>query len=145
VTSEGWNNLFVRERLIRFSHCDLAGIVFYPQYFVLFNDLVEDWFAEALGVGFPELHMVRGIGMPVVRVECEFVAPSRVGDRVDMALSVTHVGNASVGLTITCRCQGVDRLRAKLTIVSLMLAQTKSMPLPEDIRESISAFRGNLS
>ena len=34
---------FERERLVRFSDCDPAGIVFYPQYFVMFNGLVEDW------------------------------------------------------------------------------------------------------
>jgi 4-hydroxybenzoyl-CoA thioesterase len=34
---------FARERIIRFSDCDPAGIVFYPQYFVMFNGLVEDW------------------------------------------------------------------------------------------------------
>ena len=32
----------VRERRIRFSDCDPAGIVFYPQYFVMFNGLVEE-------------------------------------------------------------------------------------------------------
>lgn len=32
---------FSRPHRIRFSECDPAGIVFYPQYFVLFNDLLE--------------------------------------------------------------------------------------------------------
>ena len=35
--------VFEREALIRFSHCDPAGIVFFPQYLVMFNGLVEDW------------------------------------------------------------------------------------------------------
>ena len=38
---------------IRFRHCDAAGIVFYPRYFEMMNDLVEDWFAE-LGMGLCE-------------------------------------------------------------------------------------------
>ena len=40
---------FERRRRIRFGQCDPAGIVFYPQYFVLFNALVEDWVSDALG------------------------------------------------------------------------------------------------
>ena len=32
---------FAADKPIRFHHCDPAGIVFYPQYFVLFNELVE--------------------------------------------------------------------------------------------------------
>ena len=34
---------FERSVLIRFHHCDPAGVAFYPEYFVLFNELVEDW------------------------------------------------------------------------------------------------------
>ena len=33
---------FESDKLIRFHHCDPAGIIFYPQYFILFNELVED-------------------------------------------------------------------------------------------------------
>jgi DNA-binding MarR family transcriptional regulator len=40
---------FRRPRLIRFSDCDPAGIVFYPQYFVMLNGLVEDWVNEGWG------------------------------------------------------------------------------------------------
>lgn len=31
--------IFRTEKLIRLQHCDPAGIVFYPQYFVLFQEL----------------------------------------------------------------------------------------------------------
>ncbi len=37
---------FERPVRIRFSHCDPAGIVFFPQYLVMTNALVEDWFNE---------------------------------------------------------------------------------------------------
>ena len=47
---------FVSDKQIRFHHCDPAGIVFYPQYFVLMNELVEDWFDRRLCVPFAELH-----------------------------------------------------------------------------------------
>ena len=29
--------------LVRFAHCDPAGIVFFPRYMEMFNNLVEDW------------------------------------------------------------------------------------------------------
>ncbi|CAG4884744.1 protein of unknown function [Georgfuchsia toluolica] len=40
----------------RFSHYDLAGIVFYPRYVKLCNGVVEDWYHEALDVNFHVLH-----------------------------------------------------------------------------------------
>ena len=36
---------------IEWGHCDPAGIVFYPRYVELCNEMVEDWFAD--GLGFP--------------------------------------------------------------------------------------------
>ena len=35
---------FQREILVRFGHCDAAGWVFYPRYFEMISDFVEDWF-----------------------------------------------------------------------------------------------------
>lgn len=43
---------FESTKLVRFQHCDPAGIVFYPQYFVLFHELIEDWFNEGLRVNY---------------------------------------------------------------------------------------------
>jgi 4-hydroxybenzoyl-CoA thioesterase len=53
--------------VIRFSDCDPAGIVFYPQYFVMFNGLVEDWFDDGLQIGYERLVAQRRIGLPTVR------------------------------------------------------------------------------
>jgi hypothetical protein len=45
-------DIFYSDMLVRFSHCDPAGIVFYPQYFIMFNGLVEDWFNQGLGLNY---------------------------------------------------------------------------------------------
>ena len=34
--------VFKKSCMIRFAHCDPAGIVFHPNFFVLFNGLTED-------------------------------------------------------------------------------------------------------
>ena len=59
---------FTRERTIRFSDCDPAGIVFYPQYFVMFNGLVEDWFTEGLNISYQQMIMTRQIGLPMLHL-----------------------------------------------------------------------------
>ena len=67
---------FESKKLIRFQHCDPAGIVFYPQYFVLFHELIEDWFNDGLEVNYADLIAVQRLGVPTVRIECDFVARS---------------------------------------------------------------------
>ena len=42
---------------VRFSHCDPAGIVYFPRYFDMINGVVEDWFAGTLGL--PHHHFIR--------------------------------------------------------------------------------------
>ena len=71
---------FRSEILIRFAHCDPAGIVFYPRYLEMFNNLVEDWFREGLGLPFPDL-IKRGWGVPTAHLEVDFVATCFLGRR----------------------------------------------------------------
>ena len=129
---------FVRERLIRFSDCDPAGIVFYPQYFVMFNGLMEDWIDEGLGIGFNRLLQERRIGLPTVRLEADFRAVSRMGDRVRLMLDVGRLGSRSI--TLDLRCEGDDgpRMLARQVIVTTSLVDHRAIEVPTDIREAIA-------
>jgi hypothetical protein len=40
MSTETKKDVFYSDMLVRFSHCDPAGIIFYPHYFVMFNGLV---------------------------------------------------------------------------------------------------------
>ncbi|MCZ7597008.1 MAG: acyl-CoA thioesterase [Gammaproteobacteria bacterium] len=71
---------FYSDRLVRFSHCDPAGIVFYPQYFIMFNGLVEDWFNQGLGVNYARYITEHKLGFPIVSLNCEFSATSTIGE-----------------------------------------------------------------
>src|ERR1700689_3212975 len=85
--------------LIRFAHCDPAGIVFYPRYLEMFNDLVEDWCREKLGIPFTSL-ISSGKGLPTARIEVDFLAPSRMGDVLQASLLVRAIGRSSIRIEI---------------------------------------------
>nr|WP_091998093.1 thioesterase family protein [Paraburkholderia lycopersici] len=131
--------IYRRKHKIRFSECDPAGIVFYPQYFVLFNDLVESWFDELLpGEGYHGVIGARRTGMPTVRLEVDFKAVSKMGDEVWLSLDVERLGAAS--LTLAWACTGVDgvlRMAARQTIVTTSLDTHRSIGIPDDIRSAI--------
>lgn len=134
---------FTRERMIRFSDCDPAGIVFYPQYFVMFNGLVEDWVEEGLGIGFRRLVMERRIGLPTVRLEADFRAVSRMGDRVELALRVERLGSRSIALDSRCTSleDGELRMQMRQVLVCTSLETHQAIEVPADMREAI-AVRG---
>ena len=130
---------FTRERLIRFSDCDPAGIVFYPQYFVMLNGLVEDWFNDELGIGYAALILERRIGLPTVRLEVDFQAVSRLGDHVGLALQVDRLGGRS--LTLALEVSGADggpRMRMRQVLVTTSLVTHRALDIPSDIRAAIS-------
>ena len=80
--------VFEIEETVRFAHCDPAGIVFFPQYLVMLNTLHERWFGEALGVPYHDYIGRRRLGVPTVRLECDFTAISRHGDRLRQRLAL---------------------------------------------------------
>jgi 4-hydroxybenzoyl-CoA thioesterase len=131
---------FERNTLIRFSHCDPAGIVFFPQYLVLFNGLIEDWVSEGLGIPYAELILKRRIGMPTVSLNCEFTAVSNMGDEVTLGLSVRRIGGSSIGLALGCRQGTEQRVRVAQVLVTTSLDTHRPIRIPDDLRAAMHAF-----
>lgn len=125
--------------MIRFSDCDPAGIVFYPQYFVMLNGLVEDWVSEGLGVDYHALIAKRRIGLPTVRLEADFRAVSRMGDQVMLGLAVERLGSRSMTLALRCfdPASGELRMQVKQVLVTTSLESHRSVEIPPDLRTAI--------
>ncbi|MCM5679859.1 acyl-CoA thioesterase [Schlegelella sp. S2-27] len=132
---------FERELMIRFSHCDPAGIVFFPQYLVMLNNLVEDWFTEGLGIAYAGLLGPRRIGLPTVSLSCEFTAPSRMGETVALGLTIERIGGASITLQLGCRLGDQARMSARQVLVATSLETHRAIPLPDDVRTALEHFR----
>jgi 4-hydroxybenzoyl-CoA thioesterase len=132
---------FEDTKLIRFHHCDPAGIVFYPQYFVLFNELVEDWFTHGLGVSFAEQVTQHRMSVPMGRIECDFVGPSKIADQLLFSLNVVEIGSSSIKVRITVTCGASVRVRATLTLVQASLNTLRSVPITPDLREALGRYR----
>jgi len=129
---------FERPLRIRFSHCDPAGIVFFPQYLVMANALLEDWFNDGLMVPYAELIGPRRVGTPTVRLECDFKAISRMGDDVVLGLEVEHLGRSSMVLRIDCCAAAEVRFQLRQVIVFTCLDTHRPMPVPDDVRQAIT-------
>lgn len=130
--------LFRHARQIRFSDCDPAGIVFYPQYFVMFNGLVEDWVTEGLGISYRELVIERRVGLPTVHVEADFRTISQMGDTVTLSLAVARIGARS--LTLHLRCEGADgavRMNMRQVLVTTSLVSHAAIDIPPDLLAAI--------
>jgi 4-hydroxybenzoyl-CoA thioesterase len=131
---------FTRTVPIRFSHCDPAGIVYFPHYFDMFNGLIEDWYTERLGVDFAAMISNDRHGFPFVHIETDFKVPSRMGERLDLTLLIGRVGRSSLTLVIVGHLAGVERLRARLVTAMVSLETHRSVELPASLRAAFEAY-----
>ena len=132
---------FTRSVTVRFSHCDPAGIVYFPHYFDMFNGLIEDWYSEELKRDYASLVMGNRFGFPFVHIECDFKIPSKMGEVIDLTLLVERIGRSSLSIVIVCHRDGLIRLRARMVTAMMSLETRKPLPLPEALRAAIEDYQ----
>jgi 4-hydroxybenzoyl-CoA thioesterase len=86
---------FQREILVRFGHCDAAGWVFYPRYFEMVSDFVEDWFEDGLEASAPGLFHHKQILTPSVHFTVDFEKPDSLRRSPDLQ-PVGHESRADI-------------------------------------------------
>ncbi len=134
---------FEKQEIVRFKHVDFAGIVFYPRFLEMLNDLVEDWFGEELDRPFSKIHEINGI--PTVDLKVQFRKPARIGDELTKALWVTNLGGASVTCGFDFRHSDESVcLEGEVTLVNVGLDkatnQIKAVPFSDETKAVIGQF-----
>ncbi len=134
--------VYERRELVRFGHCDPAGIVFYPRYYEMLNALVEDWITEGLGISYAELLGPRRVGLPTVSLKTEFQRVSRMGDELVQRIAIGRLGRSS--LTLNVEFAGADGLRVAFeqVLVCTSLATHQSQEFPADLRAALEQAQG---
>jgi 4-hydroxybenzoyl-CoA thioesterase len=133
---------FETEFDVRFGDVDYARVVYYPRFFHFFHQALEEWFGAELGLSYSDFVTKRNLGLPTVRVESEFVAPLRYGDRVSVSVAVEEVGTSSVTLRFTAvrLRDGATAARARIKKVFINNDTFASVPVPDDLRERLSSL-----
>ncbi len=129
-------NYFTKQEKIKFKHIDYAGIVFYPRFLEMLNDLVEDWFEEALDRPFSKMHETNGI--PTVDLKIQFKNPARLGEVLTKKLWVKDIGFASV----LCGFKFVNEkeltvLEGEVTLVNVKIADDREKIKAEGFTEEM--------
>lgn len=135
---------FTRTVPIRFSHCDPAGIVYFPHYFDMFNALIEDWYTEQLGFNYARLILNERYGFPFVRIETDFKVPSRMGENLDLTLLLTKIGFSSLSLVIVGHLAGIERLRARLVTAMISIETQQKVEIPRPLRDCFALYLSKL-
>jgi acyl-CoA thioesterase FadM len=133
--------LWTTDVRIRFSHCDPAGIVYFPRAFDILNGVVEDWFGEGLGLDYYDIVGRRRVGLGYAHTACDFSAPAMMGDTLSYSVAIIRIGAKSLGLEVSARRGATPMLTADLVIVATDLIRHVSIPIPDDIRAVLVAYQ----
>ncbi|MEE8258159.1 MAG: thioesterase family protein [Sphingomonadales bacterium] len=124
---------FNYQRKVAFGHTDPAGIVFYPRYFEMINETIEEWFAE-IGKPFKKLHFEDRNGVPIVHIEADFSRVGRLGDILDFSLKLVKFGRSSFELEIAASTAGELRFNTRCVLAFVDMDSGKAISIPDDLR-----------
>lgn len=131
---------FTNTRMVRieWGDCDPAGIIFYPRYFEIFDASTAMLFERALGQSKRQLLKTFDFaGFPLARTHARFLKPTRFGDDVTVATSVSF-GRSSFDIEhrlslgdVTC----VECAEKRVWAVRDAQGRLKSHPVPDEVRK----------
>ena len=132
---------------IEWGQCDPAGIVFYPQYLIMF-DTSTSWLFERTGLSPSVMRKKYGIvGMPVLEVGARFVMPCRFDDDVVIESEIGEWGRSSFTVRHRVLREGelaLDGFEKRVWAAAdpQRPGAIKSQPLPAEIVASLSDSTG---
>jgi 4-hydroxybenzoyl-CoA thioesterase len=132
-----------RTLTIEWGQCDPAGIVFYPQYLVIFDTSTGLLFART-GLSPSEMRKIYGIlGMPLIEQGARFVSPCHFDEEITVESEVSEWGRTS--FTVRHRILKAGDLaveaiekRVWATADPDHPGKIKAQPIPREIMASLS-------
>ncbi len=132
---------FVIQEYVRWSDVDKAGIIFYGAY-VRFFEIAETELFRAAGAPYGEVFDRFDLWLPRVHLDCDFMYPTRLDDRLGVAAYFTKFGTSSLQINFDVIHLQTGKLAAagKEVLVCTDRQSMKSRPLPPDLLELFRPF-----
>src|SRR6185436_9878097 len=73
-------------------------------------------------------------------IDCDFRAPSKIGETVQMRLVVKRIGTSSLTLAVSVHMGGEVRVTANQVLVLISLEDGSVLPIPADLRKRFERF-----
>jgi acyl-CoA thioester hydrolase len=131
-----------RHRLrVRWSECDLQGVVFYPQYLAYLDHTVTELWREAIGP-YTEMVSEHGVDMVVAEATMRYRDSAHFDDELEISASLTRLGSTSITTAFTTEraADGTLLTEAELRHVFVDPADFSKRAMPELVRAGLERF-----
>ena len=129
---------FWSRQQVRYRDVDLQQIVYFAKY-LEYVDIALDDYWRSLGWATSQTALAGGFETAMVHVELDYLSPARYDDCIDVGIRVTRLGTSSVDVSYVIRRADEPLVRGKLVLVNFDRETGRSRPLPERLRQAVSA------
>lgn len=121
-------------KCVPFADTDMAGVVHFSRILCYVEEAEH---AAMLHMGVKPID--RNGGYPKVRVECDYTSPLRLGDSVEVQMSLSAVGSRSLTWSFVIRVDGTNCATGKMVTVYTS-RKGGSVELGAEDRAALSAY-----
>jgi len=129
---------FRTRRRVEFADTDLEGMVHFAR-FLVYMETAEHELLAAAGVTIGADADGRRWTWPRVKVECDYLAPLRFGDEVEIAVTVERRGKSSVTYSHQLSRDGEAVARGRVTAVCCRRAEDGALR-PQEIPQGLATL-----
>jgi len=130
-----------RHRLrVRWSECDLQGVVFYPQYLAFLDHTVTEMWREAIGPYTEMGH--HGVDMVVAEASIRYRGSARFDEELDVVATIARLGDTSMTTTFAIErvADGAVLTEAELRHVFVDPESFEKRTMPDAVRAGLERF-----
>ena len=122
---------------VRYSECDLQGIVFNANYLTYVDDALTELWRAAVPGGYTGM-VESGVDMVVGEANIRYLAPARVDDLLDLDVSVARLGTTGMTLEVAIGCEGRSLTEVTMRYVFVAAGDGGKVPIPDAVRAVLS-------
>ncbi|MGK2954176.1 MAG: acyl-CoA thioesterase [Solirubrobacterales bacterium] len=122
---------------VRYNECDPLGIVFNANYLVYADLAINELWRDHLG-GYESM-MEEGLDLAVVEANLRFFKPLRYDEEFTAEVRVENIGNKSLTTAFTLVRDEDEVASGTLAYVCVDSASNESRPVPDSIRNGLTA------
>jgi acyl-CoA thioester hydrolase len=124
---------------VRYSECDLQGVVFNANYMTYLDEAMTELWRRHVPGGYPAM-VEAGVDMVVAEAGLRFLAPARFDDEIEVAVRVTRLGTTGLTTALTIERDGELLTDAELRHVFVTAGEGGKTPIPDMVRAGLEPF-----
>ncbi|MEI7615408.1 MAG: acyl-CoA thioesterase [Actinomycetota bacterium] len=127
--------MYIYNTKIRLFHTDAANLIFFSNLFNIAHECYEE-FLEKSGFSIKEILNDNNFIIPVVHAEADYLKPLRVGDKIEIRMSLNSAGKSSFILDFVLYNESGEKTATVKTVnVVIETKSKKPLKIPEKFFE----------